>query len=75
MTPIEKANEIVEQFKNKKPENGDIIVFKAVGYELPEIGIYQIHKSTSGDMVEVYIPANDETESIDNIKWWMVIQS
>ena len=53
----------------KEPNNKQVIVFKSKINKLPEIGIYDIYETVS----EIYIPANDDVEQIENIEWWFPI--
>jgi hypothetical protein len=54
--------------KEKKPKCDQIIVFKAKNMNLPEIGIWSDFEDNPS---EIYIPANDDVELIENIEWWM----
>lgn len=56
--------------KQKKPINKQVIVFKVKKSKLPEIGICQ---EIDEVVTEIYIPSNDDSESLENIEWWMEI--
>lgn len=54
-------------FRKDKPQQDDVIVFKAKMSFYPEIGVFQMFDNGTE---EVYIPANDDAEQLTNIEWW-----
>lgn len=57
-------------FKKEKPNNKQVILFKTIESNLPEVGIFE---TFDDGIEEVYIPANDDVEQIENIAWWIEI--
>jgi hypothetical protein len=55
-------------FRKDKPKQDEVIVFKAAKAFYPEIGVFQMFDNGTE---EVYIPANDDTEQLINIEWWI----
>ena len=55
----------------KKPEKDQIIVFKIKKAFYPEIGVWQ---TFDNGIEEVYIPANDDVEILENVEWWMELK-
>lgn len=53
-----------------KKHNKQVILFKTIESNLPEVGIFE---TFDDGIEEVYIPANDDVEQIENIAWWMEI--
>lgn len=57
--------------EQKKPNKDQIIVFKSKYVLLPEIGVWSEFDDNPS---EIYVPANDDVEQIENIEWWMPIE-
>lgn len=57
--------------EQKKPDKDQIIVFKADRCSFPEIGIWSDFEDNPS---EIYVPANDDVELVENIEWWMPIE-
>ena len=53
-----------------RPKDGSIIIFKSIHSNYPEIGHWFVLPT---GIVELYIPANDDTEEISNVEWWSYI--
>lgn len=53
----------------QKPEEKEVILFKAEKAFYPEVGVFEIHDAIE----EIYIPANDDVELLENVEWWMKI--
>ena len=49
------------------PKHDEVIVFKCKETNFPEIGIFQIYED---GLKEIFIPANDDVESLYNVEWW-----
>ena len=56
--------------EERKPKASSLIIFKLKGLKIPEVGIWDVLTTPDGDICEVYVPANDETEKPNNIEWW-----
>lgn len=63
-------NNFKKYFNKEKPNDNQIIGFKAIDEPFPEIGIYQSFEN--GDE-QVYIPANGDVEYIKNIDYWFKV--
>lgn len=57
-------------FKKEKPKNKQIIGFKCFKSSFPEIGIFE---TFDYGFEEIYIPANDESEQLNNIDYWFEV--
>ena len=53
----------------QKPKKDEVILFKVGKAFYPEVGVFQIHDYIE----EIYIPANDDVERLENVEWWMKI--
>lgn len=53
----------------ERPKKDEVILFKATKAFYPEVGVFQINDGYE----EIYIPANDDSERIENVEWWMKI--
>ena len=53
----------------QKPEKNEVILFKSKVSFYPEVGVFEIHDGVN----EIYIPANDDVEQLENVEWWMKI--
>lgn len=53
----------------QKPKKDEVILFKAKVSAYPEVGVFEIHDAIE----EIYIPANDDVELLENVEWWMKI--
>lgn len=57
-------------FKEKTPEEKQVIVFKTKLSKFPEVGVFE---TFAGGVQEVYVPSCDDVEQITNIEWWCSI--
>lgn len=63
---------IKKDIKKEKPNKDQVILFKSKKSKLPEVGIWQ---EFDNNIKEIYIPAYDDVEMINNIEWWSEIPS
>lgn len=57
-------------FNKEKPSKDQIIGFKIKETTYPEIGVFQIFDN---GIEEVYIPANDDVEQLENVDYWFEV--
>lgn len=59
-----------KKISDEKPNHDQLILIKCRNQPLPEVGIWSNYGDNES---EVYIPSNDESETIENIEYWMEI--
>ena len=62
------GNLYLEAIKEIPYNNSLLIVGRKIKFE-KEVGVFEIHDAIE----EIYIPANDDVEQLENVEWWMKI--
>lgn len=57
-------------FAEETPKHEDLIIIKCKNASFPEVGVYLTHSNFVSD---VYLPANDDAEKVENIEKWLLI--
>lgn len=62
-----KKSKMKKYFEKDKPIKKQVIIFKTKEGFYPEIGVFETFEN---GVEEVYVPANDDVEQLENIEWW-----